>query len=506
MYIFKRQEIFRYFENILSSNFKPILAVFFGFLAAFSLISTISLPDKYAMTLTLGLIVAPIIFVVQNKEKLLMGLFLLSLPVGMGLKLMQRIQSTDSTVRFLFQFYLSDLFLICIVFIWFFKNFLSKYSSRHSIWQTKMFIPLFLWIIMGFLSLIPAIDRTVVLVEIIRMGRIILTFFMVFHYIKERKDIRFILNCLLLALFFQSTIMFVQYVTNSLIVHFPGDSAGLDIIRFGQRPSGTMGHSSHFAKFSGLILPITLAYVFFAPRLREKLFMLSIWVCGSIALVLTLSRVGLVTWLLSIIFFFVGIIFLRVISARRLVPAFIVCILWISASIGMLYLAGGERLENRIRFDEGSAAVRAPMFKVAFNVIKAHPIIGVGLKNYILVHKDYDSTYEHISVLQPDSPVHNLFLLYASEIGILGLLFFLWFIWQILKDSVRCAKYINLNIDKAIYLCIAIGLVNIIIQSMTGMGITNYLIHLSSIAILGACVAKQRLILNDYLVKNTDRS
>jgi len=501
MYIFKEhkeQEIFGNFENIFSSNFKPILAGFFGVLVAYALMTTICLSDKYAMTFALGLIVAPLVFVFKDKEKLLMGAFILSLPVSMGIKIIERFESTNSVVKFLLQVYLNDIFLILLFFIFFFKVVMGRHSVKYSIWKSKLAIPLLLWICMGFVSLIPAIDRIVVLVEVIRLGRVFLTFFIVFHYIKERKDIHFILKCLLIAVFFQSLLMFAQFVTNSLIVQFPGNTAGLDIIDLGQRSSGTMGHSTNFAKFSGLILPISLAYVFFFHKLRNKLFMLLIWVCGSIALILTLSRIGLMTWLLSMIFFFAGIIILRIIPIRLTFPMLIKGIILICIGVGILYLAGGDRLQKRINYDSGSAAVRIPMFKVAFNVIKAHPLIGVGLKNYILIHQEYDNTPEHISGLLPDSPVHNLFLLYASEIGMLGLLFFLWFIWKILKDSVLCAKYIDKKLDKAIYLCIAIGLMSILIQSMTCMGVTNHFIHLSSIAILGACVVKQRLILSNY--------
>ena len=131
------------------------------------------------------------------------------------------------------------------------------------------------------------------------------------------------------------------------------------------------------------------------------------------------------------------------------------------------------------------------MFKVAFNVITAHPITGVGSKNYTLVHQDYDHTDEHISVMLPDSPVHNLFLLYAAEIGILGLLFFLWFVWELLRGALRCASNSGMPIDKAIYLGMAIGVISLLLHSVTGMGVTNHLIHLSVISILAACVAKK---------------
>lgn len=477
-----------------------------GFFAGRVMLFTLSLPEKYSMTLALGFIATPTIFLFRNKEKVLIGAFLFSLPVTMGFTLMERLESTSASVKLLFRLYLSDIFLILLASVLLFKVFLGRYSSVHSISQNRLIIPLFLWIGMGFVSLIPAIDRMAVAVEIVCMGRIFLTFIIVFHYIKGWREIRFILNCLLLALLFQALLMFAQYATNSLVISFPGHAMGLDVVEQGLRPSGTMGHSSHFAKFSGLILPIAFAYVFFASSLRDKLFMISIWLCGSLALVLTISRAGLATWLLSMIIFVAGVIILRIVPIRRTVPLFIMCILWIIISAGILYSVGGERLKSRIAYDAGSSAARIPMWEVAFNVIKAHPIAGVGLKNYTLVHQDYDHTYEHISVKAPDSPVHNLFLLYAAEVGIPGLLFFLWFIWELLRGALRCASHIDVPMEKAIYLSMAIGVISLFLQSTTGKGVTDHFIHLSVVAIFGACVAKQCLILNNYRAKSMDLS
>ena len=491
---FKRQNILGRYNKFNFLNFKGLLLSIFGILAAVTLLFALSFPAKYAMTLALGLILAPLIFVSQDKEKLLVGLFLLSLPVSMGYKI---VEINRSTLHILFQLYLSDILLVLLVFIWFYKVIIKKNNSEYSIWKSRIIIPLLLWTSMGFISLIPAIDRMAVLIEILRIGRTFLTFFIIFHFIKGWKDVNFILNCLLLALIIQSILMFAQYATNSLIVSFPGATTGLDIVGMGLRPSGTMGHSSHFAKFSGLLLPVAFAYFFFASKLKGKLFMLLIWFCGSIALVLTISRIGIVTLLFSMIILFFALIFLHIVSVRKIMPVLTAFLLLIIVWAGILYFVGGQRLETRLLFDEGSAAARIPMYKVAFNVIKAHPMCGVGLNNYTLVHQDYDYTPEHISLLLPNSPVHNLYLLYASEIGIPGLLFFLWFIWELLKYSIRCARRIDVPIERAIYLSMAIGLISFLIQSITGKGVTDHLIHLSIVAIFAACVAKQCLFIKE---------
>jgi len=77
-----------------------------------------------------------------------------------------------------------------------------------------------------------------------------------------------------------------------------------------------------------------------------------------------------------------------------------------------------------LKSDYGSAYSRIPMMKVALNVIKEKPFTGVGLNNYSTVMNRYDNTRENISYTFP-FPVHNAFLIIASESGLLALFCFL---------------------------------------------------------------------------------
>jgi len=74
--------------------------------------------------------------------------------------------------------------------------------------------------------------------------------------------------------------------------------------------------------------------------------------------------------------------------------------------------------------------------KIAANIIKEHPLTGVGFNNYVLEMKKYSEQdlpyfFSH--------PVHNIFLLIASETGLLGLASFCMFIiatiWGMLRKG-----------------------------------------------------------------------
>jgi O-antigen ligase len=78
---------------------------------------------------------------------------------------------------------------------------------------------------------------------------------------------------------------------------------------------------------------------------------------------------------------------------------------------------------------------RIDLNKVGLEMIKAHPIIGVGLNNHLVEKPKYDPNDYLIPM-----PTHNRYLLIASEIGIPGLLFFLGFLWLTFITALQAAR------------------------------------------------------------------
>jgi O-antigen ligase len=79
---------------------------------------------------------------------------------------------------------------------------------------------------------------------------------------------------------------------------------------------------------------------------------------------------------------------------------------------------------------EETAYGRWPLAKIAATMISHHPLFGIGLNNFTHASRQYDFTPEQISAAW-NSPVHNLFLFIAGEIGLVGLTCFLIFILRV---------------------------------------------------------------------------
>jgi probable O-glycosylation ligase (exosortase A-associated) len=100
-----------------------------------------------------------------------------------------------------------------------------------------------------------------------------------------------------------------------------------------------------------------------------------------------------------------------------------------------------ENYTNRINgiqnYEEDASSMgRVATYKAAINMIKTHPLLGVGAGNFNDVFLDY-VPYDMLKWVAPGKSIHNVILQVASENGILGLSVFMAFIVKSLLDIIR---------------------------------------------------------------------
>ena len=88
-----------------------------------------------------------------------------------------------------------------------------------------------------------------------------------------------------------------------------------------------------------------------------------------------------------------------------------------------------ERARSIIDFTEISAKNRLEIWQRTSNSIIMHPFLGVGIGNFPLILN------EDLSFAKKGSSAHNLYLDFASEMGIFALLILLTIFWYIFKDA-----------------------------------------------------------------------
>lgn len=183
------------------------------------------------------------------------------------------------------------------------------------------------------------------------------------------------------------------------------------------RPYATFPHPNVLA---GYIL-VTQTIILFTGALTKKKWL--VLILSSLSLILTMSRVVLVLWLVLVVIYFL------LNYAKRLLPlvlGFLIFILVVSPFTERFFVLSDE-----------STTIRVMLVKDAVAIFSAHPIVGVGLYNFIPSLSQLPFSFPTLFYLQP---VHNIFLLVVTELGLLGLITFIWFFWLVAKRVIGQLK------------------------------------------------------------------
>jgi O-antigen ligase len=179
------------------------------------------------------------------------------------------------------------------------------------------------------------------------------------------------------------------------------------------RPYATFSHPNVLAGFLLSVMLLSLwVYGKAKDSLRKNIYAACV-LLGSIALLLTLSRVAIVLWIVIM-----GALLFRTMRKRYMALISIVCL----AVVFVFTPVGSRIIETRL--NEEAVVQRQELMGSSMTLFKEHPILGVGLGNFIHAFSQVQSP-TNLMYLQP---VHNIFLLVLVELGIIGLTMFLWFL------------------------------------------------------------------------------
>jgi len=306
---------------------------------------------------------------------------------------------------------------------------------------TRAAFPLLGFLLCALVSLFNAADVQFGLFEIVRLIEAMLIFFIIGHLVNGDSEIHLILRILIIGLLLESAMALVQgYLGQSLGLSLLGESEKvaeqhLETVGSVTRVWGTFGSSNIFAFYLQCIVPVPIALLFSRTTAASKMLWLIAAIAGTMALLFTLSRGGWLGFASSVVII-AGFHLFR----GKLTLAKVMALACIGGLVGLLVFGFSDLIFGRLFSDDGeSAYLRVPMMQVAWAIIKAHPVLGVGINNYTVVMRTYDSTAERVS-LWFDYPVHNEFLLLAAEIGLFGLVFFMAFMLSLFKIGWSAVK------------------------------------------------------------------
>lgn len=401
---------------------------------------------KWSLFMISGLVFPFVAVMMRDLRRLLLVMLIFVIPLNADVNFMMHpsVGGADAFTFGVFDILLLVLFVVTLL-----------RSSRAKTVGALRFYPAIMipsLILFGFyaISLLAAQDLLWSSFDIVNFAKTLLFFWVLANNIKERRDLNLVIGFALLGLFVQNIVVYWQAAVPSAshLLQSIGLGAPAELSQFEMqssdlsRPGGTIGHCNHYARYVGLLVPLAIVHALTCVKKYKALLYTVVAVSSVFALITTLTRsswLGLVVSMAVIL----PLLFTRHhFSFRILCNVAFAVLLFL-----MVFVIYSKPIIHRITADDhGSAYSRITTAKVALRIIRDHPVIGCGINNYASKLPDYwiaEDTFTRRTA------VHNTFLLYAAELGILGFGAYIWLLLVFFMRLVQSVKsrvpYISLN-------------------------------------------------------------
>lgn len=274
-------------------------------------------------------------------------------------------------------------------------------------------------------------------ISIARILQAIIIYYLAKFFAKKKNMLKLTLNLLLVLMIFEGILAtgqlflggpFGRIIEESLLSSPYGKTAAEDVFRF--RASGTFTDPNTMAIVWLTTIPLVLSQTLYKyPLIKDKTLTSFTFTLGFLGLISTFSRGVWLIFLLVVVGMVAFLAKKKKLSIARYKYVFL--------TLGILLLAVSPIIIRRTlslqeflwsQFSSGKARIQ--LMQEAWEIIKQAPILGVGPGNFLsaMVKNNVTGVAEHFLY-----PVHNLYLLFASEMGLPALLIFLIFLTLVIK-------------------------------------------------------------------------
>ena len=312
-------------------------------------------------------------------------------------------------------------------------------------------LPILLLVLLSLLSPLIAENRGVALRELrVVVVEPALLYLMLRTTHLDKRALFRLMDALILAGLAVSLVGLYQYFVS-------GDVIVVEGVR---RVHGVYASPNNLSLFLGRVLPLLAVLALWGPpRTRRILYGLA-GLPIVLALYLTYSRGA---WLLGlpVAFLFVGLL-----RGRR--ATLIALSLVLLALLSLLPFAQAERIRSLFDLQAGSTTfLRLKLWQASLNMIRDHPLFGVGLDNFLYQYRDRYVLPEAIVERNLSHP-HNIVLDFWTRLGILGVVAIVWLEVVFFREGLRLyrglrdpdLRVLTLGLMASMADCLAHGLID----------------------------------------------
>ena len=255
---------------------------------------------------------------------------------------------------------------------------------------------------------------------------------------------------------------------------FNGKLYWFRVMRYGGMPFGPYVNRNHFAGFAEMMIPFALVPLVLGKVRRERIFLVAVFaIVPMVALFLSSSRGGIISFVVQMAILFVLLLIRRVHSKFVLAGAVVV----LTAILGVSWIGVQQVLArfSGIQNLEVTAGKRTAMERDTLRLFLDHPIIGTGLGTLEMVYPPYDTLYDGKVV----NHAHNDYLEALAETGVIGGLCCAWFLGVVLVNALKGMLSAENSFSAALNLSGLVACAGILVHSLV-----DFNLHIPANALL----------------------
>lgn len=293
---------------------------------------------------------------------------------------------------------------------------------------------------------------------ILRLLQYIFIVFALAESVKDRKHLKRIIFSIAAGLILVSLDSVWQVVTGHDFIRGYAPVVNIGLVRATASFKDSNNLGIYLSAFAPLLLGLTAYYYF-----KRKGKILFIFVSGLTlaAILLTYSRPTLLAVYLAL--FFLGIV-----RKDKVLITILIIFVLIAPFIAPKSVKDWVKQVdyNPIRFMCNDD--RIAIYRNSLNMIRHHPIIGVGANTFMKNYKTYKENPEYRNVVTSDTLyAHNNFLHLAGETGFIGLAIFIWLLYKLFRESWNIFSSLNDEYLKLVALSLISCLASFLINGLT---------------------------------------
>ncbi len=345
-----------------------------------------------------------------------------------------------------------DIFIGLLIFTFLIKKFTTKDKNRS---LGILDIPFALLLLISLVSFVNSINLHSSVGGIIKLLKYGFLIAIIGREVKDKDHFKKIILSAVFGLFVGSLDAIYQLIYGvDLFRHRPYDSViGL------ARLKGAFPHTNIFAGYLALFLPVSTALFLYCSKGKYKLYLGIVSAAALFCLIYTFCRS-------AVLGFWLAMLLIGLMKKDKLVVALLISVVLIAPLFAPKSITNWSKKTSSVA-EFLLNKERLILFETSFNMIKHHPVLGVGVNTYCLNYQKYKLHDTSEGTANTNWYAHNSYLQMASEIGIIGLLVFLYLLVKLLKGWRNFYRGVTDNFEKIASLGIFMGMFAFLIHGLT---------------------------------------